>query len=140
MTNLPNALPVIIAAAFVGGAMGLGLALFALRDRRGRKTAARPDSRAPAKQIPPTRESDERTAEELRRLIEQADARIAELRRLLDEPHQPGRYRADRPADPRREEILRLSRQGLVPEEIARRLAMNVGEIELIINLQRSGA
>lgn len=74
-------------------------------------------------------------ADALREAIGQADERIAELRRLagLVEPQQTGR-REGREG----QEILRLSRQGLEPVEIARRMKMPVGEIELVLHLERS--
>ena len=40
--------------------------------------------------------------------------------------------------DPRRAEVLRLAEQGIDLVEIARRTGMDVGAVELVLNLQRS--
>ena len=68
--------------------------------------------------------------------------RVAELQQLLNKAEQTIReLRAMKaPAasgPPMQTAILRLSRQGLDTVEIARRLMMNVGEVELILNLCR---
>ena len=44
------------------------------------------------------------------------------------------------PIDANRKQVLELAAQGLDPIEIARRTGMNVGEINLIVNLQRQAA
>ncbi|MDY6913871.1 MAG: hypothetical protein SVT52_05390 [Planctomycetota bacterium] len=88
----------------------------------------------------------DRLAEEIGR---RADARLDELRRLCDEADgKIARLRElaavrDTKAPPptgglRRAEILRLNGEGLSPLEIARRVEMDAGEVELILNLTRS--
>ncbi len=57
---------------------------------------------------------------------------------LRDAPPTPSAGSADK-MDPLYEEILRLSGQGLDPIEIARRVEMNVGEVELVLNLHLPG-
>ena len=71
---------------------------------------------------------------ELRELICQADQAAARLRR---EMHACGSYM---PAlsDPRHLKIQELHRQGLTAAEIARRVEMTVGEVELVLNLDRA--
>ena len=71
----------------------------------------------------------------LRELLAEADERIAALRRLEAGPRSAG---AGPPGGQRTEEILRLCRQQLDPVEIARRVGMDVGEVELVLNLSRS--
>ncbi|MGC9455413.1 MAG: DUF6115 domain-containing protein [Phycisphaerae bacterium] len=68
----------------------------------------------------------------------EADRRIAELRRLTGSGRQ-----ADAPQSPdcggrEGQEIMRLSRQGLEPVEIARRMKMPVGEVDLVLRLRQS--
>jgi len=88
---------------------------------------------------PPMADLDARLAaraERLRRLLAAADERIAELRRLSEEPHAAGV--AAPLADRRRSEILRLADEGVDPVGIARQVGMHVGEVELMLNLDRS--
>ncbi len=77
---------------------------------------------------------------ELRQLMAEVDGKIAQGREAIDThepPHQSGipveSHRAT--IDPRHEEILHLKSQGLDTIEIARRTQMNVGEVELVLNL-----
>lgn len=90
--------------------------------------------------------------DELKRLLAEADATIAELRSGLQRPKesdpsasphiaaQPGHspQGAQQPAErlsPRDGEVVRLASRGLDTIEIARRMNMNIGEVELILNL-----
>lgn len=77
----------------------------------------------------------ERRAGELTALLEEADRRIAELRRLMDLPRPGPGIRQE--ADARRSEIIRLAAEGTDPLEIARRTRSDVGEVELVLSLQR---
>lgn len=77
---------------------------------------------------------DER-AEQLRGLLAEANERIAELRYLRDNSASGG---DGGPTDPRQAEVVRLATQQIHPVEIARRLAMDVGEVELVLSLSRS--
>jgi hypothetical protein len=108
----------------------------------------------------------ERRMAELKRLLAEADAEIARAEaniaranvRTGPKPPAGGSYEAvdaapsisrngpaeplaarDERIDPRYEEILRLSGQGLDAIEIARRVEMNVGEVELVLNLHAPG-
>ena len=75
--------------------------------------------------------------EALRKLLAEVDARIAELRRLGG-PRADGCYGP--PGDSRRSEIRRLAGQGVDPVGIAQRLDMHVGEVELMLHLDRSAS
>ena len=82
------------------------------------------------------RRADDRL-DELRRLCAEADRKITRLR----EQAAARDAKAPPPAGGlRRAEILRLSNEGLSPLEIARRLEMDAGEVELTLNLTRSKA
>ncbi len=74
---------------------------------------------------------------DLQKLLAAADERVTQLRALLEAP-QPAT-----PAIKIREglnnEILRLHREGADSVEIARTMRMDVGEVELILSLQRTG-
>lgn len=94
---------------------------------------------------------------ELKRLLDDADARIADVKARKDEAvtdrgnyrpaREPGLSARENPVDrsvsgsektdSRHEEIVRLKGQNIDPVEIARRMEMNVGEVELILNLHR---
>jgi len=102
----------------------------------------------------------EQRLDELRRLVSEVDAKVAEAEaklRGLDGPG--GSYKAAPPAaadaeespptgrtrpkagakiSPQHQEVLALKAQGLNAVEIARRVAMNVGEVELVLNLHQS--
>jgi hypothetical protein len=75
-------------------------------------------------------------AEGLRALLAKADHRIAELRRLSDP--RPGQAADGAPADPRQRLILRLAGHRMDPVEIARRVGVDVGEVELVLSLYGS--
>ncbi|MBS3733585.1 MAG: hypothetical protein KGY99_01520 [Phycisphaerae bacterium] len=79
-----------------------------------------------------------RKAERLERLIAEADDRIACLADVGDAP--PVEEPLSEPSDTARTEILRLARQGVACEDIARRLGIAVGRIELVVNLDASHA
>jgi hypothetical protein len=77
---------------------------------------------------------------ELRRLVRQADARIADLQRAAagdayapESPTPPAE--ADAAGESRTARVLAMAGQGLGPVEIARRLRMDVGQVELVVNL-----
>ena len=76
---------------------------------------------------------------ELRRLLADADARIAQLHHLA--PPQSGQTDSATPhgtdLSRRQEEILRLHSQGMDAVRIARRMEMDVGEVDLVLNLHR---
>ncbi len=91
-----------------------------------------------------------RLMDELGHLAEQIDlrmdARIQELQEAMGRAEKTlqrlgsegiSDYRPIR--DPAHGEILRLDGQGLDSLEIARRMEMDVGEVELVLNLNRSG-
>jgi methyl-accepting chemotaxis protein len=92
-----------------------------------------------------------RLMDELGHLAEQIDlrmdARIQELQEAMDRAETTlqrlgsgGKGPDYRPIrDPAHGEILRLDGQGLDSIEIARRMEMDVGEVELVLNLNRSG-
>lgn len=72
----------------------------------------------------------------LNNVCRDADERIAELRRLTDSGEQDAQDAGC--GENESPEILRLSRQGLDPVEIARRMKMPVGEVELVLRLHES--
>ena len=71
---------------------------------------------------------------ELSRLLAEADRQIAAA------PRDAGTSESDAfpPVHPRSAEIGRLAAQGVATVEIARRLGIDVGEVELVVNLARS--
>ena len=77
-------------------------------------------------------------ADRLRKLLDEARQRVAELRRLMLAPSASS---ADGLAvnGARREDVSKLSKTGMDPLEIAARLNVPVGEVELILNLRRCG-
>ena len=94
----------------------------------------------------------ERRVSEVRKLLTEADSTMAKLESMVSklqavadmpEPtigsarHQPppGGPQSAGLTRQRRSEILRLKSQGLDAVEIARRMQMNVGEVELVMNL-----
>ncbi|MFP3937674.1 MAG: DUF6115 domain-containing protein [Phycisphaerae bacterium] len=74
----------------------------------------------------------------LRDACREADRRIADLRRLTDSGSESDESRSCVCGGREGQEILRLSRQGLEPVEIARRMKMPVGEVDLVLRLQES--
>ena len=115
----PEQLSAAIAAAIMVAVSALLLALVALRRSRN------------------TDEQVRRRLVEFQRLLDQAENRIARLDgtrpRGPDDPAGAGRSTAAHKAD----EIARLALQGLNAIEIARRMNVDVGEVELMINLHK---
>lgn len=73
---------------------------------------------------------------QLQQLLADADRRIAELRRLASDPSPSSQrpYQQDRA----RERVLQLHDQGLTAEQIAHSTGLDAGEVELILNLERT--
>ena len=115
----PQQLSAAIAAAIMVAVSAVLLALVALR--RSRRTD----------------EQVRRRLVEFQRLLDQADNRIARPDGTRpsgpDDPAGAGRSTAADKAD----EIARLAVQGLDAIEIARRMNVDVGEVELMINLHK---
>ena len=83
---------------------------------------------------------DERIDRRLAQVAEQlsrADARIAEMNQQLRQEQEAARP-IIKLSQATGSEISRLGKEGLDAVEIARRMRMNVGEVELILNLQQS--
>lgn len=78
----------------------------------------------------------------LERLLEEADERIAELKRLTDAPGAkpaPAQLsQPEEPLDPVAIEVYRLADSGKRPLEIARQLDEHVGKVELILALRQA--
>ncbi|MCJ7543044.1 MAG: hypothetical protein MUP47_00510 [Phycisphaerae bacterium] len=140
-----DALPVILPAA-AGGALVVALVVVAARLGRRRPVgtplpALRSDVAELASQLEDyARQIDRQVAQRLDRLeglLAQADSRQQELRRLLELATKAAE---DNPPCPRAadDQVVALASQGLDSVEIARRLRMGVGEVELILNLHRS--
>ena len=77
-------------------------------------------------------------SDRVRELLDEADARAAELRRLSVDPAVLDGLGPD--ADPRRRDVLRLAAERLSPVDIARRTGLTVGEVELMIRLEHAAA
>ncbi len=148
-----NVLPGIVAGTCVAAAAALGLIIVVLHERRRRVVSpggdaprarrrgaadAPPGGPAAAEELPGDLEQRIRR---LQKLIADADGRIDELRRLAAaREDDAGLYQPDGPDEQARAEIIRLGRQGLEAVEIARRMDVAVGEVELVINLGRRAA
>lgn len=78
----------------------------------------------------------ETRANKLRQLLAEVDQRIEELRRLSSQTLSASGL-AHSALERQQAEVFRLSRQGLDGVEIARRLELDVGEVELMLNLHR---
>jgi len=82
--------------------------------------------------------------DELKGMLSEADRKIEQLRRLTEaasakvDPQQAPAQAS--PAQQVHGEIRRLNSQGMDAVRIARRLGMDVGEVELVLNLQRTQA
>ena len=75
---------------------------------------------------------------ELRGLLVEADQRIAQLRRQAEVPGHPRPGQAEPPGrSAKHEAVLKLHRQGMSSEEIAAGADLDVGQVELILNLER---
>jgi hypothetical protein len=87
-------------------------------------------------------------ADNLERLLKQADSRIAELKRLQGETpdfsaqdtFEPPRLKltGDAPDDPLSRSVYELADAGQTPIEIARKLNEQVGKVELILALRKA--
>lgn len=77
----------------------------------------------------------ERRIAEIRTLLDQADDRITELRSPDGGPGQSPPPSSE--PSPRHSEVLRLAGRGLDTGEIARRLEMHAGEVDLVLGLHR---
>ncbi|MCK4601342.1 MAG: hypothetical protein KAU28_02675 [Phycisphaerae bacterium] len=76
----------------------------------------------------------------LQKLIDVADARTAALGRYdAQGPSQNQPPRPSQESPQRSVKILQLKNQGMDIVEIAKQLDMNVGEVELVLNLKRCG-
>lgn len=125
----------VIAAAAMAVALSLAIVLYAHIRGRGRPASIDPREGAEllrqmerlARHID---ESSEQRLRELRELTAQADQRLAEIRGLL---HHDGPGQSSRQAS--RGRIIEMSLLGMDPVEIARRLEMPVGEVELMLHL-----
>jgi hypothetical protein len=147
-------LPALIGATAVAAAVALGLILVVVREKHRQRDEGVGQAQRPAGRPPPrtaeladrleqlsrrlAADLDERTGE-MERLLKEADARISELRRLSPAAGE-GRYEPNGEGDARRAEVRRLCGRGLEPVEIARRMQMDVGEVELMINLSAPSA
>ena len=80
-----------------------------------------------------------RRLSELRELLARIDGKLDQLRRLADRPAAGDGADAPAPRESKRQEALRLAERGADPVEIARRLDMDVGEVQLLINIKRHG-
>ena len=74
---------------------------------------------------------------QLQQLLNQADRRIGQLRLPDTDPPADAHLPAGSLA-PDRRLIVQLHRQGVTNEQIARAAGMEVGEVELILNLERA--
>ncbi len=93
----------------------------------------------PAEEIPEEEEARQELQAgvgQLRQLLAEVDQRIEELRQLSAQAVTASGL-ARSALERQQAEVLRLSRQGLDGVEIARRLELDVGEVELMLNLQR---
>lgn len=140
-----EALPVILPAA-AGGALVVIIVVAAARLSRRRPAQTdvpglRSDVAELAGQLEDYARQIDKQVEsrlsQLQTLLDRADGRQDELRRLLDAATQiaPDPARTSRSRD---DQVLALAAQGTDSVEIAHRLRMDVGEVELILNLHRS--
>ena len=80
----------------------------------------------------------ERRIAELQKLLSEADTNIAALRARLEQAGTADRSGAAPQENPANVEIIRLGRGGLDVVEIAKRVNMPVGEVQLVLNLDRA--
>ncbi len=71
-------------------------------------------------------------------LLGELDCRLAEIRRAAAALASPARAPEDDQPHPRRLQVQRLADQNVAPLDIARRLCMDIGEVELILALRRA--
>ena len=76
-------------------------------------------------------------SQQLRPLLEEAQEKIAQLQRRMDESDTREGFFPP-PLQRQQDEIVRLSQSGMDALDIARRLELTVGEVELMLNLQKS--
>ena len=74
----------------------------------------------------------------LEHAIREADAKLAALRAATEAPTPVDPAGSDAPVDPKHAEVCRRARDGQIALQIAREMDMPVGEVELILSLQRS--
>jgi len=161
--TLPPGSILAITAIAGGCLLAIGLAWIRLRGRpRARHQQQLPDEAYIRSEIQDMMDQLDRLGEridqqaevrvaELRRLLTQADSTIAKLRSMAGQlqisigqeetasrsPVMPPQ--SPEPVGSRTNEVLRLELQGLDAIEIARRTGMTVGEVELIMNLRPAG-
>ena len=113
-----------------GGVAAGAAALLAVLALRGRIARHRTPARGPGADALQER------IDALKALLPEADRRIRRLRELSGAEGQTGAAGAS----DRTDEIRRLADAGAAPERIAERLGVDVGEVELLLNLQRAGS
>jgi DNA-directed RNA polymerase specialized sigma24 family protein len=129
----------ILVASALAGLVILALVAVLVRFRRQQRRDATTAAQVPSgPTVADAQQLDAKIAE-LRDLLVQADLRLDELRSLTlggagDEP--PRLSVALPPA--RRDQILLMDTEGLDTVEIARRMDMDVCEVRLVLNLQRT--
>jgi hypothetical protein len=143
-----NALPVVLPAAACGALVTiLTVALVARFRRRRVRRRDLPNLRSDVAELAGqledyARQIDQQVVQRLDRLealLAEADGKEAELRRLLEAQGKAGADGTPRPRGGD-DQVVALAAQGLDSVEIARRLGMEVGEVELMLNLHRSHA
>jgi chromosome segregation ATPase len=146
--DLWNAWPTIVPSAACGLLVGIVATALVVRAarRRGQRRdqpKLRSDVAELAGQLEDyARQIDQQVAQRLDRLealLTKADEKEAELKRLVEAQNKPPEEAAPRPRATD-EQLAALAAEGLDSVEIARRLRMEVGEVELMLNLHRSQA
>ena len=138
-----------LAAMFLVSAALLAIALVRIMRRGGHWRSGDPAGRKLARDVNELTKRLEQTAQrisarvetqlsQLRQLQQQLEERAAQLATMLDRTGTAGDNYPPLPLESQQQEIVRLSRQGIDPVGIARRLELSVGEVELSLNLQRS--
>ncbi len=119
-----------LAVLIAGGGVAAGVAaLLACLVLRGRTGGARRPS-------PPRDDALQERIDAMKSLLLRADRHIAQLRELSRDPE----AEPVAPASAERSsEVRRLAETGASPERIAERTGIDVGEVELLLNLQRAG-
>jgi len=74
----------------------------------------------------------------LEHAIREADAKLAALRAAADAPTTANSAESAAPVDARHAEVCRRTQDGQIALQIAREMDMPIGEVELILSLQRS--
>ncbi|MFA6135122.1 MAG: hypothetical protein WC869_14000 [Phycisphaerae bacterium] len=155
LQRLLDALPPLLAAA--GVIMLFAAALLRHRRLARARRAGKPDADRLAHDAAALAEQLDKFAnqvearvddrlERLQRLLDEADARIAELRRLTGSSpapraaEKPGAAPAGSMSLSPVEQVLNLHDQGLARLDIARRLGMEIAQVDLTLNLYRAAA